>query len=199
MSRSWGLPEPVRKTLYYALMFVTITYSFELVPSAWIERLTADWMSGFFALLGLASSSGVVDGFAFLTLEGVRTVSVTIIRECSAIHVWGVLAGLVLPLTGGSWRRKAEAMVFGVVLIFLMNMSRIFLTVYLSAFDVPPFTWYFTNPTVETYHYPISFIYGVIGVAILIVTISKWFLPELADTLITLPDGFKPLFVRGEN
>jgi hypothetical protein len=80
-----------------------------------------------------------------------------------------------------------------------MNVSRIFLTVYLTAFDVPPFTWYFTNPTVETYHYPISFIYGVIGVAILIVSISKWFLPELADTLIALPDGFKPLFVRGEN
>ena len=80
-----------------------------------------------------------------------------------------------------------------------MNISRIFLTVYLTAFDVFPFTWLFTNPTVETYHYPISFIYGVIGVAILIVSISKWFLPELADTLIALPDGFKPLFIRGEN
>jgi len=196
MSRSWGLPEPIRESLYYALMFVTITYGFELVPSAWIERLTADWMSGFFALLGLTSSSGVVDGFACLTLEGVRNVSVTIIRECSAIHVWGVLAGLVLPLKGGSWRRKAESMVFGVVLIFVMNMSRIFLTVYLSAFDVPPFTWFFTHPTVETYHYSISFIYGVFGIAILIVSISRWFLPELADTLVSIPDSFKILFAR---
>jgi len=196
MNRSWGLPEPVRETLFYALMFVTITYGFELIPSAWIESLTADWMSGFFGLLGLTSSSGVVDGFAFLTLDGVRYVSVTIIRECSAIHVWGVLAGLVLPLKGGSWRRKAESMVFGVVLIFVMNMSRIFLTVYLSAFDVPPFTWFFTHPTVETYHYSISFIYGVIGIAILIVSISRWFLPELADTLVNIPDSFKLLFAR---
>ena len=61
-----------------------------------------------------------------------------------------------------------------------------------------PNIWFFSNPTVETYHYPLSFIYGVIGVAIIIVSVSKWFLPELTDTLITLPDGVKSLFVRGE-
>ena len=195
-----GLPEPVRATLFYALLFVTIAWGFELVPSAWLERLTAEIMTGLFTALGLSSSHGVENGLAYLSLvEGVRDVYVTIIRECTAIHVWGILAALILPLSKGSWRRKIAGLVFGGALVFIMNVSRIFLTVYLTAYDVPPFTWYFTNPTVETYHYPISFIYGVIGVAILIVTISKWFLPELADTLIALPDGFKPLFVRAES
>jgi exosortase/archaeosortase family protein len=157
-------------------------------------------MTGILTVLGVSSNNGVENGLAYLSLVGgVRDVHVTIIRECTAIHVWGILAALILPLSRGSWIRKAAGLVFGGVLVFLMNVSRIFLTVYLTAFDVPPFTWFFTNPTVETYHYPISFIYGVIGVAILIVSISKWFLPELADTLIALPDGFKLLFVRGEN
>ena len=195
-----GLPEPVRTTLFYALLFVTITWGFELIPSAWLERFTAETMTGILTALGVSSNNGVANGLAYLSLVGgVRDVHVTIIRECTAIHVWGILAALILPLSRGSWIRKAAGLVFGGVLVFLMNISRIFFTVYLTAFDVPPFTWYFTNPTVETYHYPISFIYGVIGVAILIVSISKWFLPELADTLIALPDGFKPLFVKGEN
>jgi exosortase/archaeosortase family protein len=189
----------VRATLFYTLLFVTITWGFELVPSAWFERFTAETMSGLLNALGLSSSHGVENGLAYLSLVGgVRDVYVTIIRECTAIHVWGILVALILPLSKGSWRRKAAGLIFGGVLVFVMNVSRIFLTVYLTAYDVPPFTWYFTNPTVETYHYPISFIYGVIGVAILIVSISKWFLPELADTLISIPDGFKPLFVKGE-
>jgi len=190
----------VRATLFYALLFVTIAWGFELIPSAWLERLTAEIMAGLFTALGLSSSHGIENGLAYLSLVGgARNVYVTIIRECTAIHVWGILAALILPLSRGSWARKAAGLAFGGTLVVIMNVSRIFLTVYLTAFDVPPFTWFFTNPTVETYHYQISFVYGVIGVAILIVSISKWFLPELADTLITLPDGFKPLFVRGKN
>jgi len=194
-----GLPEPMRATLFYVLLFVTIVWGFELVPSAWLEKFTAETTSGLLGVLGLSSSHGVENGFAHLSLVGgVRDVYVTIIRGCTAIHVWGILAALILPLSRGSWRRKVAGLVFGGTLLFAMNVSRVFLTVYLTAYDVPPFIWFFTNPTVETYHYPLSFIYGVLGVAIIIVSISKWFLPELADTLITLPDGFKPLFVRGK-
>jgi exosortase/archaeosortase family protein len=194
-----GLPEPVRATLFYALLFVTIAWGFELVPSAWLEKFTAETTSGLLGVLGFSSSHGVENGFAYLSLvEGVRDVSVTIIRGCTAIHVWGILAALILPLKRGSWRRKVAGLVFGIALLFVMNISRVFLTVYLTAYDVPPFSWLVSNPTVETYHMPLSFIYGVIGVAIIIVSISKWFLPELADTLIRLPEGFKLLFVKGE-
>lgn len=187
----------MRATLFYVLLFVTIAWGFELVPSAWLERLTAEIMTGIFTALGLSSSHGVENGIAYLSLVGgARDVYVTIIRECTAIHVWGILAALILPLSRGSWTRKAAGLAFGGTLVIIMNVSRIFLTVYLTAFDVPPFTWFFTNPTVETYHYPISFIYGVIGVAILIVSISKWFLPELADTLISIPDNLNTIRIR---
>ncbi|MGD2200870.1 MAG: exosortase/archaeosortase family protein [Candidatus Bathyarchaeota archaeon] len=194
-----GLSETTRSTLYYVLVFTTIAWGFKLVPSAWLERFTARAMSSLFRVLGLSSGFGVEGGLAYLTLvSGVRYVYVTIIRECTAMHVWGILAALVLPLEKGSWGRKAASLVFGGILVFLMNVSRIFLTVYLTAHDLPPFTWYFTNPTVETYHYPISFLYGVIGVAILIVTISRWFLPELAETLIGIPEGLRSLFIQDE-
>jgi hypothetical protein len=57
------------------------------------------------------------------------------------------------------------------------------MTMLLTAYDVPPFTWMFTNPTVETYHYPLSFIFGVFGVALLVILIDRLMLPELGETL----------------
>jgi exosortase/archaeosortase family protein len=186
-----------KDSLFYVLVFVVITFGFQLVPSAWFEEFTAQTMSQLFNALGLSSGHGFEGGRAYLTLlGGVRDVHVTIVRECTGIHVWGILLGLVLPVRGGSWVRKAASLVYGAVLIFLLNVSRIFVTVYLTAYDVPPFSWIFANPTVETYHYHVSFVYGVIGVAILILTISHWFLPELGDTLIGLPASFKAFFDR---
>jgi exosortase/archaeosortase family protein len=196
MTSSPGEPS-FKDSALYILMFVAITWGFQLVPSAWFEGFTAQTMSQIMNALGLTSGHGLEGGQAYLTLlGGVRDVYVTIVRECTGIHVWGILLGLVLPVRGGSWTRKAASLVYGAVLIFLLNVSRIFVTVYLTAYDVPPFTWFFANPTVETYHYHVSFVYGVIGVAILILTISRWFLPELGDTLIGLPTCIKALFDR---
>lgn len=196
MTSNPGKPS-FKDSALYVLMFLAITWGFQLVPSAWFEGFTAQTMSQLFSALGLSSGHGVESGKAYLTLlGGARDVYVTIVRECTGIHVWGILLGLVLPLRGGNWTRKAASLVYGAILIFLLNASRIFVTVYLTAYDVPPFTWFFANPTVETYHYHVSFVYGVIGVAIVILTISRWFLPELGDTLISLPTGFKTLFDR---
>ena len=181
----------------YVLIFVTIAWGFQLVPSAWFEVFTAQTMSQILSAMGLTSGYGVEGGKAYLTLlGGIRDVNVTIVRECTGIHVWGILLGLILPVRGGDWTRKGVSLVYGAILIFLLNIMRIFVTVYLTAYNVPPFTWFFANPTVETYHYHVSFVYGVIGMAILILTISHWFLPELGDTLIGLPNGLKTFFDR---
>ncbi|UCH57959.1 MAG: hypothetical protein JSV18_03410 [Candidatus Bathyarchaeota archaeon] len=185
-----------RDAIIYILLFAAIAWGFQMVPSAWLERFTAETTSILLNFLGLTSGYGVVDGDAYLTLAGIRDVSVVIVRECTAIHVWGILAALVLPVNGGTWLRKAASLAVGGLMVFLMNISRISLTVYLTGFDVPPFTWFLTSPTVETYHYPISFIYGVIGVATLILTISRWILPELGDTLIGIPRGFMRILDR---
>lgn len=178
--------------MVYASLFVAIYLGFKLIPSGWLEVLTARTSSALLGLLGLSSSCGVDDSGAYLSLVGgVRDVRVAIIRECTAIHVWGVLAGLVVPLAGADWARKALSLVSGGLLVFFMNLTRILLTVFLTAYDVPPFTWFFTSPTVETYHYPVSFAYGVAGITILILVIDRFFLPELGEFLVSVPSVLK--------
>ncbi len=161
---------------------------FMIIPSTWIELLTAQLSSGALNTLGLNSEYGVNNVWVWLTLTGgARDVRVYIIRECTAFHVWGILLGLILPIQGPDWGRKLKAVAFGGVLVFVMNITRIMVTVYLTGYDVPPFSWFFTNPTVETYHYPISFAYGVIGIAIVISLINAYIMPELGDFLVELP------------
>lgn len=198
MNRNSNNPS-LRNSVLYVLSFIIIVWIFQFVPSLWFERYTAQIISQLLNALGLNSGYGFENGEAYLTLlGGVRDVYVIIVRECTAIHVWGILLALVLPVRGANWKMKAISLAYGGMLVLMLNISRIFLTVYLTAYDIPPFTWFFASPTVNTYHYPISFVYGVIGVAILILTITRWFLPELGDTLIELPSGFKVLFDRNK-
>lgn len=168
-----------------------ISYQFFMwVPSTWIELLTAQLSSWALNALGFTSEYGLQDGYVWMTLMGgPRPVLVYIIRECTAFHVWGIILGLVAPLRYGAWGRKLRAVLFGGSFIFVLNITRIMVTVYLTGFDVPPFSWFFTNPTVETYHYPVSFAYGVIGIAVVIWLINEHILPELGDFLVVLPDA----------
>jgi len=77
-----------------------------------------------------------------------------------------------------------------------MNITRIMLTLYLTGYNVPPFSWFFTNPTVETYHYPISFAYGVIGIALTTLLVTTYILPELGDFLAYLPSYIQKSIMR---
>jgi exosortase/archaeosortase family protein len=182
--------------LTYVALFILIAWGFTYVPSGWLERITAEVVSGTFGALGFSSSWGVEMGEAQLVLSGgARPVTVTIIRECTAINVFAVMVGLILPLKTGSWGRKLLGVVFSGLVLFLLNVSRIALTVFLTGFDVPPFSWFFTNPTIEVYHYPISFMYGVIGVALLVLMVNRWILSELGDTLLGVFESVRSLLL----
>ena len=182
-------PMSARDIAVYVVGYAAISLGFAYVPSGWLEQLTAVSCSRALSFLGFLSEWGVSGGAAFLTLVGeAGPVTVTIIRECTAINVFGVVSSLVIPLRKGGIRRKAYSLVFSWVFLFALNVSRIMLTVLLTGFNVPPFSWFLTNPTVETYHYPISFLYGVFGVALLVLMINQWFLPELGDALLDLSE-----------
>lgn len=156
-----------------------------MVPSVWLERATAEASSRVLRALGLSSGWEVQGEGSYLTLWGeARPVTVQIIRECTAINVFSVMAGLILPLRDGSLPRKTIGIAFSGLLLLLLNVSRIALTVFLTGFDVSPFSWFLTNPTIEVYHYPVSFTYGVIGVALLVLMVDKWILPELGETFL---------------
>jgi len=181
MHRAEGIT--FRRAAAYVAAFLIIALAFTLVPTSWLEELTAQTTSTALSLLGLRSTWAAGTGSPSLTLLGERTMTVTIIRECTAMNVFSVMAALIIPLSA-SWARKVEGIALSAILLYAMNVSRIALTVYLAAFDTPPFSWFVMTPTVETYHYPISFAYGVFGVAVLILIVSRWPLPELTDTLI---------------
>ena len=175
--------------VYFGALYIFYQF-FIWVPSTWIEMLTAQLSAGALNALGFSSEYGLQNGYVWMTLTGgARPVLVYIIRECTAFHVWGIILGLVVPLRYGDWSRKLKAVLFGGSFIFLMNITRIMLTVYLTGYDVPPFSWFFTNQTVETYHYPVSFAYGVVGIAVVIWLINEYILPELGDFLVILPDA----------
>jgi len=179
-----------RYLLFYFACLVVFYEFFMILPSTWIELLTAQISAWALNTLGLSSEYGIRGAWVWLTLTGgARDVEVFIIRECTAFHVWGILMGLILPIREVDWGRKIKSVVFGGGLVFLMNITRIMVTVYLTGYDVPPFSWFFTNPTVETYHYPVSFAYGVIGIAIVISLINSYIMPELGDFLVELPDA----------
>lgn len=181
MDRAGGITP--RRAAAYVAAFIVVALAFTFVPTGWLEELTAQTTSAALSLLGLRSTWATGAGSPSLTLLGDRAVTVAIIRECTAMNVFSVMTALIIPLAAG-WARKVEGIALSAILLYAMNVSRIALTVYLAAYDAPPFSWFVTNPTVKTYHYPISFAYGVIGVAALILIVSRWPLPELADTLI---------------
>jgi len=176
--------------VFFAAVFALSYALFQwFVPSLWAEELTAWSSSAAMNALGMSSSYGVDEGLVSLSLTGgVRPVHVTIIRECSAIHVLGVILGLVAPLKA-PWTRKAIGTALGSAIIYALNVARVVATVALTGYDVPPFTWLVASPTVETYHYPISFVFGVAGVAATILVVDRLALPELGDFLARLPEN----------
>lgn len=183
-----------RDLAVYVAVFAAFYIVFQTMPSLWAELLTARTSSAVMRIFGLESGYGVTDGLVYLELtSGIRPVHVYIIRECSAIHVLGVILGLVVPLKHGGWARKAAAVALGATLVFALNVSRVILTVVLTGYDVPPLSWWVTNPTVETYHYPVSFVYGVVGIAATVALIDRLVLPELGDFLAGLPDTLSRL------
>ncbi len=182
-------PLRFRDAAVYVGLSLAFIWALSLLPTGWLEKLTAEACCLCLRMFGLDSTWGLQNGDAYLSLTGgARDVSVTIIRECTAINVFSIVVGLVLPLYASPVTRKASAVAASGILLFLMNVSRIALTVYLTGYDVPPFSWFLRDPTLETYHYPVSFFYGVVGVAVLILVLSRWVIPELGATLVGITE-----------
>jgi exosortase/archaeosortase len=98
-----------RYIIYYFAALLFFYELFMIIPSTWIELLTAQLSSGLLNMLGLNSEYGINNEWVWMTLTGgVRDVKVYIIRECTAFHVWGILLGLIVPLQGPEWGRNSR-------------------------------------------------------------------------------------------
>lgn len=176
----------LRYIAIYVVVFVAVVLVFGVIPSSGVEAATAQTSTWFLSLLGHSAIWVQADGYTTLTLAGQRDVTVTIVRECTALNVFGVMIGLILPLQA-SWIRKVKGIIIAGLLLFALNIPRIALTVYLTAYDTWPFTL-IAERSLDTYHYPISFAFGVIGVAVTILAVSKLTTPELEKTLLGIVD-----------
>jgi exosortase/archaeosortase family protein len=170
----------------YVTAFIVILWIFNIVPSEVIEAITAQTATWALTLFGHSATWEQSNGYTTLTLVGENIVTVSIIRECTALNVLGVMAGLILPLRA-SWLRRVIGVGFAGLLLFTLNIPRIAFTIYLTAYDTWPFTL-IVERSLETYHYPISFAFGVIGVAVTILAVSRWVTPELSVTLLIIID-----------
>ena len=176
----------LRYIALYVACFAAILLVFYIVPSGFVEALTAQTSSWALAIFGHSTSWVQQGGETILTLIGQRVVTVTIIRECTALNVLGVMAGLILPLRA-SWVKRISGVALSGALLFILNIPRIALTLYLTAYDTWPFTL-LAGRSLETYHYPISFAFGVVGVAVTVLIVAKYTTPELEETLLGLVD-----------
>jgi exosortase/archaeosortase family protein len=180
----------------YVTVFIVILLIFNVLPSEVVEAITAQTATWALTLFGHSATWEQSNGYTILTLVGEKTVTVSIIRECTALNVLGVMAGLILPLRA-SWLRRVISIGFAGLLLFALNIPRIAFTLYLTAYDTWPFTL-IVERGLETYHYPISFAFGVIGVAVTVLAVSRWVTPELSETLLLIIDGVIG-FVKKEN
>jgi exosortase/archaeosortase family protein len=189
-----------RLTLRYVATYITafaiISWLFNFIPSEVVEALTAQTSALALSLAGHTVDWAQSGGITTLTLFGQDTVTVSIIRECTALNVLGVMAGLILPLKA-NWTKRLKGISLAGLLLFILNIPRIALTVYLTAYDTWPFTL-IAERTLETFHYPISFAFGIIGTAITVLAVSRWATPELSETLLGIMDGFAGPVKKGE-
>lgn len=169
----------------YVLSAALIAFLTNMAPGYWLEEVTARTSSLTLSQLGLTSSWFSNGIQAYIQVgDSVRSLTIEIVRECTGIHVIAIFSGLVLPLREADLKRKLIAIVMASATLFFLNITRVCLTIGLIFFNVFPFSIIFQNPTVETYHYPLSYLYGVLGVFILILSADRLVLPELGDTLV---------------
>jgi exosortase/archaeosortase family protein len=176
----------IKYIVTYIVAFASITWLFNLFPSNSIEALTAQTAVWTLSLMGHTAFWEQLGQSTTLTIIGQSIVTVSIIRECTALNVLGVMTGLILPLRA-SWSRRFTGIGLAGLMLFALNIPRIALTVYLTAYETWPFTL-IAERSLETYHYPISFAFGVIGMAITVLAVSRWTTPELSETLLSIID-----------
>lgn len=188
----------ISKVVLYLLLATTIAYLVNSVPVLWLEKITASLSSHVLTFFGLSSTWNIKGSCAYIqVIDGMRSLTINIVRECTGIHVFAIILGLILP-TKGKWRKKMFAISLASIMLFLLNISRICLTVGLTFFDIFPFSMIFTSPLVEAYHYPLSFLYGVFGVFLIIICVDRFVLPELGNTLIEVVAVAKIALYKGK-
>ena len=102
-------------------------------------------------------------------------------RMCTGIQVIAVFLGIIVAVPNTSIKKKALAFGIIAVSVYLANIGRIVLEIWLLYNGVLPWS---------LAHYPTGLILGVFAVAFLVV-IADHFMPAIGDTAFSLVDSLR--------
>jgi exosortase/archaeosortase family protein len=160
-----GSTRQVRAIVQYLCAAVALSAALYYLPNYFIfERFTADSSAALLNWIGIAASSWVKDGSAFVNEFEIE-------RMCTGVQVIAVFVGILVPLPRVDWKRKVTAILSVAVLVYMANIARIALEVLLLYRGILPWS---------LAHYPTGLILGVFSVALLVILLDR-FIPEIGE------------------
>ena len=169
-----------RKTpAYEALLFLGLTSAIALIvyyaPNYWfLENLTAQHSALVMNMLGMKASVWYQGSDVFVNQFDVQ-------RMCTGVQVIAVFLGIIVALPRTGVRKKILALAIISVSVYLANIGRIVLEIWLLYSGILPWS---------LAHYPTGLVLGVFAVAFLVV-VADHFMPAIGDMALSTLDGFK--------
>ena len=154
----------------YLAAFATIASALYYLPNySWLEYATAYHSEQLLQLVGIPAIITV-------TSAGTMLNEFLVDKPCTGIQVVATFAGILIPLPKLSWVRKAIGLVLVTVGVYLANLARIVVQI-----------WVYYNGLFDwtTVHGPGGVALGVISVAALVVLLDR-FVPEFGDFVFSL-------------
>ncbi|MEM3521975.1 MAG: exosortase/archaeosortase family protein [Candidatus Bathyarchaeia archaeon] len=156
--------------MIYVLLATAISLSIYYLPDYYfLELITAQHSAMLLNLIGIQSKAWTIEKKAFLN-------EVQIVRDCTGIQVVAVFAGILLPLPKVSWKRKLLAIAIVAIFVYLANIARIALEIWLLYNGILPWS---------LAHYPLGIVLGVFSVAFLVI-VTNFFIPEIGEFVDSL-------------
>jgi len=162
-----------------ALRFLSIASALALVvyyvPNYWfLENLTAEHSAFLMNMLGMKASVWYQGSDVFINQFDVQ-------RMCTGVQVIAVFLGIIVALPHTSVRKKILAFAVIAVSVYLANIGRIILEIWLLYSGLLPWS---------LAHYPTGLILGVFAVAFLVV-VADHFMPAIGDMALSALEGAK--------
>lgn len=166
--------------IIYILLVALISISIYYLPDySFLELITAQHSAIMLNLIGIQAKAWSIGKNAFIN-------EIQIVRDCTGIQVIAVFTGILLPLPKVSWKRKLLAISIVAVFVYLANIVRIALEIWLLYNGILPWS---------LAHYPLGIVLGVFSVAFLVI-VANFFIPEISEFIDSFLEDIKNIFTK---
>ena len=168
-----------KRAAYEILRFLGITsaiaLAFYYIPNYWfLENLTAQHSAMVMNLIGMKATVWYQGNEVYVNQFDVQ-------RMCTGVQVITVFLGIIVALPRTALKKKALAFGIIAVSVYLANIGRIVLEIWLLYSGTLPWS---------LAHYPTGLILGIFSVAFLVV-VADHFMPVIGDMALSALDGFR--------